>query len=57
MNHPDALDPRLFHSQQIVDEYNADVAEYLAHLAELEYQHSKTPKRRHASRREQFDNQ
>jgi hypothetical protein len=42
---PDALNPRHFHSQAVLDAYNAAVAAYLAQQQAAEYAHSKDKKR------------
>ena len=57
MNPPAPLNKRLFHSKETVDRYNADMAAYIAYQADIEYRHSKAKKNKHASRREQFNEQ
>ena len=57
MNPPTPLNKRLFHSKEVVDKFNFDMAAYIAYQSDIEYQHSKPQKRRHASRREQFNEQ
>ena len=52
---PMPLNPRHFHSKQAVEDYNAAVAEFLAQQEALEYSHSKSSKRKHPSRREQYE--
>ena len=47
------LSPRLFHSKQAVDDYNAAVAAYLAQQQQAEYAHTKTSKRS-KQRRERY---
>ena len=42
---PQPLDPRLFHSREVVDEYNAAVAAYLEQQQAAAYKHSKNQKR------------
>lgn len=54
---PLPLNPRLFYSKQAVEKYQQAVAEYLAQQEALEYSHSKSSKRKHPSRREQYAEQ
>lgn len=54
---PMPLNPRLFYSRQAVEDYQNAVADYLQQQAEAEQSHSKTSKRKHPSRREQFNDQ
>ena len=54
---PSPLDPRLFHSRQKIDAYNSAVADYMSQQAEAEFNHCKKPKRKHVSKRDQFNEQ
>lgn len=51
---PEPLNQKRFYTQEAVDAYNLAVADYLAQQAEIEYKNSKTSKRKHPSRREQY---
>lgn len=46
LQHPAPLDPRIFHSKAVVEEYQQAVADYLAQQAALEYRHGKTSRRK-----------
>jgi uncharacterized protein HemY len=54
---PTPLKKRLLYSRQAVADYQQAVADFLQQQAEAEQSHSKSSRRKHPSRKEQFDNQ
>ena len=54
---PPPLDSRRFHTREVVAAYNQQVSDYLLQQTEAEHSHSKTSKRKHPSRKEQFNDQ